>query len=410
MQWGGCVFVLSVMVLSIRGDPEANSSSLSCPGCMYEENYSVNCVDSKCDQFPLDLIVDHDSVTSIDVSFNTITSVPNLVYPKLTYLDMSNNAITKLEEDTFKGCPELKYLNLTFNVLSEITSDTFSMDLSKTQHLNLSHNRISYVGETSFMFMHALTTLDLRSNNLVSLLDEALFGISSLEILHLENNQITKIDQDSFGTLGSLEYLSLRSNMINKIEEDSFAGLDKLQRLDLGDNQLEDLSENVFHEGLRHPFSELQAIHLDNNKLKTIHDNTFSPFPNLTYIFLDHNELRDIGRNKPFPSSLVMISLRRNLALKSIRNGTFSGLKALDSVDINGCYKLTEIEPGAFDQEMSSVTQLDASSCGLTHLSASLLSWNNMTKLVLSGNPWDCDCNLKWPKSTLQEDILITMQ
>jgi Leucine-rich repeat (LRR) protein len=406
---GVVVTTILFWIQEARGDPDDdNSTSTNCPGgCLYDGDMnSITCIDSGCERFPVELI--ENDIVRIDVSYNAITSVPKLVYPQLTYLDLSNNAITKIDEHTFSSCPELQHLNLSVNVLTIITSYMFKMDLGNTLELDLSNNRISFIEMNSFLFMHKLAKLNISHNNLAYLNNSAI-NQNALTILDLEDNLFTEVDMHYFQDLSYLQYLSLRKNAIHAIEEDSFTNLDHLQWLDLGENQLEDLLENIFHEGLRHPFSELQKIHLDRNCLKTIHDKTFSPFPKLKYIFLDDNDLRSIGSDQPFPESLTKVSLRRNLALISIRNGTFSGLKELQTVDISGCYKLTEIEPGAFDEERSSVSQFDASQCGLFHLSASLLNWKNVTELDLSGNPWDCDCDLTWPKSTLETETLTNM-
>jgi len=140
-----------------------------------------------------------------------------------------------------------------------------------------------------------------------------------------------------------------------------------------------------------------------------IHDYTFSPFPRLAYIYLDDNHLKHISNVEAFPVSLKEISLKRNKALPKIRNGTFSRLPKLERIHLFGCYKLTEIEAGAFDQENSSLTHFEAGQCGLYHLASDLFNWTSVNDVTLGGNPWDCDCTMAWTQTIFSADVLSSM-
>ncbi|KAK2152413.1 hypothetical protein LSH36_329g01020 [Paralvinella palmiformis] len=403
-------FVLFIAIQKVVCNSEdENITQVLCPGgCVDGSFYSFSCPHASCDQFPTELIANPD-IAIVDVSFNKISSLPKLSYPHLISLDLSNNAITDVKEGTFDSCRDLKYLNLSMNVLTSITKQMFGIDLHDLEELDLSHNRIATIGEFSFQFLPALKSMNISYNNLERI-ENSVFFSSRVEILHLEANSLSVVGTYYFHDLTDLQYLSLRNNQIRSIEPDSFMLLDALERLDLGGNCLEDLRNDIFHEGVRRPFSNLQAIHLENNRLKTVHDNTFSPFPKLMYIFLDENQLTDISSIKPFPAALAEISLRGNAALKKITNGTFTGLKRLQRVNISGCYRLATIEVGAFDQEASSVTEFDVSECSLINLPRRLLNWTRTSVLRMSDNRWDCDCNLNWTKTTLPDAVLKTMQ
>ncbi|XP_038612851.1 epiphycan [Tachyglossus aculeatus] len=135
-------------------------------------------------------------------------------------------------------------------------------------------------------------------------------------------NKIKKINKDDFANLRDLKRIDLTSNFISEIDEDAFRTLPRLRELVLRDNKIRQLPElpptltfidissnrlggkgikqeafkdmedlhhlyitdnNLDHIPLPLP-QNLQALHLQNNNILEMHEDTFCNVKNLTYI------------------------------------------------------------------------------------------------------------------------------
>jgi len=74
--------------------------------------------------------------------------------------------------------------------------------------LDLSNNQISFIENNSFSSLNQLNYLDLRSNKLTRL--KLLSNMESLNELDLSNNQISFIENNSFSSLKQLTKLYLK--------------------------------------------------------------------------------------------------------------------------------------------------------------------------------------------------------
>ena len=127
-------------------------------------------------------------------------------------LDLYNNQITTIAEDTFAGLTKLEQLFLSGNQIKEIKANTFA-GLEKLEVLDLNGNEIKEIKANTFA------------------------GLTKLEGLSLYNNKIGEIKKDTFAGLTKLEELYLSRNKITTIAENAFAGLTKLERLYLHSNR-----------------------------------------------------------------------------------------------------------------------------------------------------------------------------
>lgn len=145
------------------------------------------------------------------LSGNYLTSVPENLPASLTDLRISNNKITKLSDNTFKGM----------------------VDLS---HLHIQGNEIKEVG-TAFKGLESLHILDLSRNSLEKL-PEAL--PPKLQQLYLNFNKINSVPTDFLSKYPSLQYVRLSHNELTDsgIPSNAFNNTALLE-LDLSHNRLE---------------------------------------------------------------------------------------------------------------------------------------------------------------------------
>jgi Leucine-rich repeat (LRR) protein len=149
------------------------------------------------------------------LSFNLLTNLNEINSLSLKYLNVSNNRLQDINiKTTF--LPNLEYLDLSQNRLISIKNESF-LNINKLKHLNLSHNKLDLESEfNNISYFH---------------------GLSLLEILDLSFNEIKYLDSNlTFQYLNSLKYLNLSNNKLKTAF--IFGYLSLLINLNLASNNL----------------------------------------------------------------------------------------------------------------------------------------------------------------------------
>ncbi|XP_049340302.1 matrix-remodeling-associated protein 5 [Astyanax mexicanus] len=170
------------------------------------------------------------------------------------------------------------------------------------------------------------------------------------ERVNLGYNSIVAVGPSDFENLRQLEMLMLHGNDISSVASGSLYPLRYLQILKLSYNKLKSVDPGMF-EGL----TSLVRLHLDHNQITFIEPFSFNGLTSLKLLQLEGNKLQDLH-----PHTFTTLSLL----------GTFwgSGLRHLHLAD----NLLEYLLPAT-----------------LQHLS-------RLEVLTLHGNPWTCDCQLRW--------------
>ncbi|XP_024919134.1 matrix-remodeling-associated protein 5-like [Cynoglossus semilaevis] len=170
------------------------------------------------------------------------------------------------------------------------------------------------------------------------------------ERLNLGYNSLTEVEGSEFRSLRQLEMLMLHGNDVHTVHPGAFYSLRSLQILKLSYNKLTSVSPSLF-EGL----VGLIRLHLDHNLINFIEPYSFSGLTSLKLLQLEGNLLKEIH-----PHTFITVSLL----------GSFwtSGLRHLHLSD-------------------NLLEQLPA---------AALRTAPRLELLTLHGNPWVCDCQLRW--------------
>ncbi|XP_026085856.1 epiphycan-like [Carassius auratus] len=154
--------------------------------------------------------------------------------------------------------------------------------LSKeTTHFYARYNKIARIGKSSFANLNKLKRIDLTSNGISWIDDDAFFGLPALEELVLRENSIRQLPALPHSMIlidASLNHLGSTG-----IQREAFKDMPGLLYLYLTDN-------NIDHIPVPLPDS-LRSLHLQNNNIQMMHEDTFCNPHDLNYI---RNALEDV--------------------------------------------------------------------------------------------------------------------
>ncbi|XP_060705264.1 chondroadherin-like [Hemiscyllium ocellatum] len=263
-----------------------------------------------------------------------------------------------------------------------------------TVRLTLNSGQMPVIPRDSFLNNFNLKALQLRNSNIQQISPGAFKGLSKLRTLHVVGNNIETLQTSSFGNITGLRLLSLQHNLIANIMPGAFSSLRRVISLDLSYNNLAVLMDQTFI-GLR----ALLWLHLGNNRIAVISSKAFEDNRSLRLLSLESNRLTAVPTKAMDSfSRLSSLSLSDNI-IPRLSSGTFGpGLRYLESLHLDNT-SLAEISSGAFSM-FRNLKVLSMRSNRLVTLSFSK-DFESIRWLRLGGNPWKCDCGLRWLRDML---------
>lgn len=336
----------------------------------------------------------------------------------LTVLSISNNSISEIREENFKGATNLRYLSLRKNRLIDIQPNAFE-DLQRLEEIDLSYNQLNYLPLNLFRNSKYLDKVYLNNNNFEELQADIFAENQLLHNLFLQNNYFTSFDGRHFPL--SLLSIDLSYNIINTINASNLVNLNILI---LDSNKLTNINDCL----LNMPnLTQLQLNH--NNVGSSFNSKTFGHLKNLSSLEFGDNQLLNFDikyikeQTSLFTFSLAennisflnfsSVSLKiKNLnishnVIEDIRN--LSLLKNLESLEMSynkldeitfdmfgGLYNLKQLsvqynsiealQSGCF-RDLYSLIELDLSYNKLSTISTGVLhGMHSLSKLKLSHN------------------------
>ncbi|XP_053160677.1 toll-like receptor 7 isoform X2 [Hemicordylus capensis] len=296
-------------------------------------------------------------------------------------LDLSRNNMFFINPTDFKQLSFLKCINLSGNAMSQTLNGTEFHSLPNLKYLDFSKNRLDLLYPTAFKELKKLEVLDLSDNSYYFQAEGITHmlgftrNLHSLKTLIMNGNEIS-MSTDKGMASTSLQTLEFKKNHLDVLWKDGnteyysfFKNLSSLKHLDISDNSLTFLPPGVF-DGLPETLKELR---LADNKLKSFNWGKLQVLVHLEVLDLRNNQLSTVPRELSNCSRTL-----RNLTLQN-----------------NRIKKLTD----HFLQNASNLKYLDLSFNKIKTLKNSSFPkdiLNNLTTLLLHGNPFKCNCDMVW--------------
>ncbi|XP_044012046.1 toll-like receptor 6 [Aphidius gifuensis] len=315
-------------------------------------------------------------IEKIDLSFNKLWQLPESIFcnlKNLIDLNISSNNLKDIKEFGFYDITTLEsQSNETYKELLKLS--TTSRCLLDIQNLDASNNKISVLSAFGFSKLKRLNTLNVSSNIINIVDDNALHGLRYLKIFDLSSNKIVALPALMFNDArNTIKELWLQNNSIKALAPGLFIEMNQLVSLDLSMNELTSswLNSNTFYGLIR-----LVLLNLSWNKLTNIDSELFKDLYTLQILDLHHNHIKMIPSN-------TFLSMNNLHTLNLAHNN----LNYLDAYSLNGLYavslvyfdsnSLTSIHNDAFSN-CSSMQDLNLAGNNLKNIPIAL---NNMRML-----------------------------
>nr|AHB18361.1 toll-like receptor 3 [Andrias davidianus] len=398
------------------------------------------------------------AVQSLRLSRNQLSRIYNttlegLLKTNLTILDLSNNALSEIDNGSFASLPHLEYLSLEDNRIVQLTPQTFS-GLSNVKFLNLRKSlgvsKHSQIHDFSFQQLKHLENLIMDDNSFPGITKNMFTGLISLKYLSLCNCaiQLKTITNTTFVSLAdsSLISLNLTKSGISKLQSEAFSSLRHLQVLEVGHNNIDqeltgdelkglDNIEVIYLSYNKHltltsdsfrfvpslkrllmrrttlskldlspsPFHSLQnltVLDVSNNNIANINEDIFDGLQKLSILNLEHNNLARLWKSANPGGPVMFLKCLRSLQI--LRLG-FNGLDEIPVEALKGLSQLKQLEmqsnmlnllkPSLFDDEVS-LSLLNLQKNLVTSVEKDVFGpiLKNLENLYMGYNPFDCTC------------------
>lgn len=328
----------------------------------------------------------------------------------LKVLNLTHNNLSSVVDSNFRGLVNLRKLHLDHNRIEEMPSETFRY-LTELEYLSLKDNMIPILVPRLFRMLAKLSELNLSDNPLVELNPEVFKDIQGLKVLKCRKCQLKMINTQLYHFLSGLQYLDLGENNFKYLMADEFRDLRKLQVLKYDGNQIPVVLEMTFINQ-----THLKELTFARNRLAMVTTAAFVNLTQLKSLNLSFNKLDklDVLSIQPMAESLQELDISgnyigiddisfilqalpniadirlSNLNLAELPPTLFANNKHLRSLNLAG-NKFTSFP---FDA-LSLTPYLNELNMTRNHLKGlddkSLQRMEDVYKIHLEGNPWDCN-------------------
>lgn len=239
----------------------------------------------------------------LDLRGNHFHYIPSNSFPgvaQVVSLHLQRCKIVDVESGAFSGMKGLIYLYLSENDLTTLNPDAFK-GLVNARPCKLKEIAFEEYNFSCFSTPHTL-------------LWPCSTGLPQLTYLHLEKNRFTTFPRDAFKLVPSLLALHLENNSLTRLESDSLVGAEGLRALYLTGNDLTYVSPRALDRA-----GDLDTLHLGGNKLKEVPTEALNQVQNLRELRLSGNTIRWVGPNafRPVERSLKELHLD-NIGLEKV--------------------------------------------------------------------------------------------
>ncbi|XP_046355805.2 toll-like receptor 4 [Haliotis rufescens] len=320
---------------------------------------------------------------------------------KIRILDVSNNInVRNITEDFVRGLTRLNIdsLNIEFCQIRHLNFSVFSR-MKSLRVLRLGNNFISW---TIAVVPQHLKYIYLHSNFLTEIPNLCVHtNHSQLQHLDIYHNVLVSLSNSSLNCLTALKYLMLVGNSLSLIQTDTFSSLPNLSVLSLN---------NVFRNNAR-----LEAYAFNNSAIKTlylagiakfiyfgdvVHPKALRGCTELTYLDLSYNTM--LNFNDSFFDTLLC-DLQKLEVLRMPRchlyavPSVISTFHQLTYIDLHG-NRIVSLNPGVFNS-LTKLKTLNLSENAIQVVSEAVFSIpirEQLSKVNLAFNDFVCTCASLW--------------
>uniref|UniRef100_A0A8D1QFI9 Toll-like receptor 2 n=3 Tax=Sus scrofa TaxID=9823 RepID=A0A8D1QFI9_PIG len=197
----------------------------------------------------------------------SLSSIPSGLTAAVKSLDLSNNRIAYVGSSDLRKCVNLRALRLGANSIHTVEEDSFS-SLGSLEHLDLSYNHLSNLSSSWFKSLSALKFLNLLGNPYKTLGETPLFShLPNLRILKIGNNDtFAEIQAKDFQGLTFLQELEIGASHLQRYAPKSLRSIQNISHLILHMRRPA-LLPKIFVDLL----SSLEYLELRNTDFSTFH-------------------------------------------------------------------------------------------------------------------------------------------
>ncbi|CAG2168593.1 unnamed protein product [Oppiella nova] len=284
----GLIAVAMFVLVVVMGDTDLGTGMSSCPIECDCNAYTVDCSHRGLTQIPQPIppearrlcttntkrVIGRESI----LNNNRIKRIANSgIFKKLSILqelDLRNNEITDIEDDSFSGAHSLADLLITENKLNQIRPEMLA-GLKNITNVDWEGKGSLREREPDFDLYYAEAPGSSPARDLL---------VQFANKKRLEQNMITEVPPKAFAPFKRLTRIDISKNNITRISSNAFSGLKSLSSLFLFGNQITDLPEGLF-KGL----SSLQLLSLYDNNIQSLADGVFTPLTSIQTLHLGRN-------------------------------------------------------------------------------------------------------------------------
>ncbi|XP_069090254.1 leucine-rich repeat neuronal protein 4 [Pleurodeles waltl] len=304
-----------------------------------------------------------------------------------TLLKLNDTDVNKNESI----CPEMSNGNLT--KLAEVQKGLlkFPPCLPRTlTSLDLSHNKLRVIEVQKIVDLPELQILVLSYNNIMQLnWTGAVFN--NLQRLDLAYNLLSSVP--ACHNMPELQWLSLAGNPLVKISPLAFSCFPSLRSIDLSGSVL-----GVESEG---------GIKDSAFAIKATDGITMKKMVSLTELDLSGTFLENIQPEWTKDlSNLRKLTISHMPHLESLKIEAFKNMPMLKELICKGSFALSWTDPKIF-QHTPQLEILDFQNCNLSNFDRWHVNSSTVPRIILTGNPLKCSCELSWLLSETERVTLI---
>jgi Leucine-rich repeat (LRR) protein len=287
-------------------------------------------------------------------------------------------------------------VNDTLGNLMKVTCDnaqltSFPPGLPPASHMRIENNSIDIISDVPYS--NRIKYLFLPQNKIRLVQDGAFRNLTNLNILSLKSNKITSLRKATFEGLINLKTLVLMDNPIYVLRADTLDGmiLPQLEDLNMDGCQLYE-----FEDGALDSLGQLMFLTLSHNNLHVmpVLGCPGHSIENLVTFDVSHNRITHVEPSNCYLPRLLHLNLNNN-RIQTL-NASFYGpsIEYLHSLRLSH-NNLSKIDFHAFSGSQN-LTTLDLSHNNLVELDSATIPWKQVSSVMVSYNPWNCDCKNTW--------------